>query len=289
MRETSPTARRRRLGAELRRFREAAGLTSYEAAERLGWASNSKISRIENGRISVTWNDVAAMLDLYGVGPGEIRDRLITLARRSKEKSWWQPYSDLLDNKEYATVIDLETAASSARLFHPLMVPGLLQTPDYARAIIARSGPLALDDVEIERRVELRMERQAVLAEGGNMHGLWVVIDEAALHRVIGSPQIMRKQLRHLSSEARRRPVTVQVIPYTVGPHASLAGAFGIFSFPEADAGDVVFVDTLAGNLFLDRGTDVRTARIGFDHLRASALSAAESDDLIIRIAETYE
>lgn len=288
MRETSPTARRRRLGAELRRFREAAGLTSYEAAERLGWASNSKISRIENGRISVTWSDVAAMLDLYGVGPGKTRDRLTTLARRSKEKSWWQPYSDLLD-KEYATVIDLETAASSARLFHPLMVPGLLQTPDYARAIIARSGPLALDDVEIERRIELRMKRQAVLADGDNMHSLWIVIDEAALHRVIGGLQVMREQLLHLNSEARRHQITVQVIPYTVGPHASLAGAFGIFSFPEADAGDAVFLDTLAGNLFLDREADVRAARIGFDHLRASALSAADSADLIVRIAGTYE
>jgi hypothetical protein len=168
------------------------------------------------------------------------------------------------------------------------MVPGLLQTPDYARAIIARSGPLALDDVEIERRVELRMERQAVLAEGGNMHGLWVVIDEAALHRLIGGPQIMRKQLLHLNSEARRHRITVQVIPNAVGPHASLAGAFGIFSFSEADAGDVVFVDTLAGNLFLDREADVRAARIGFDHLRASALSAADSADLIVSVAETY-
>ncbi|MEV5710226.1 helix-turn-helix transcriptional regulator [Actinoallomurus sp. NPDC052274] len=286
MRQTSPTARRRRLGAELRRFREAAGLTSYEAAERLGWASNSKISRIENGRISVTWSDVAAMLDLYGAGPGETRDRLITLARRSKEKSWWQPYSDLLD-KEYATVIDLETAASGLRIFQALAIPGLLQTPDYARTIITRSGPLDLDEAEVERRVELRMQRQAILSMDGRL-ALWVVLDEAALRRVIGGPEIMREQLVHLTEEARHCNVTIQVIPYSVGPHASLPGSFGIFSFPESQDRDVVFVDTLAGTLFLDREADVQAATLGFDHLCASALGIAESADLISAIAESF-
>ncbi|MEV5747032.1 helix-turn-helix transcriptional regulator [Actinoallomurus sp. NPDC052308] len=249
MRATSPTARRRRLGAELRRFREAAGLTSYEAAERLGWASNSKISRIENGRISVTWSDVAAMLDLYGAGPGETRDRLITLARRSKEKSWWQPYSDLLD-KEYATVIDLETAASGLRIFQALAIPGLLQTPDYARTIITRSGPLDLDESEVERRVELRVQRQTILAQEGGFD-LWAILDEAALRRMIGDPTVMREQLLHLNHEARRPHVTVQVVPYAVGPHASLAGSIGIYSFSEPSDRDVAFVETLAGHLIL--------------------------------------
>lgn len=287
MRGTSPTARRRRLGAELRRFREAAGLTSYEAAERLGWASNSKISRIENGRISVTWSDVAAMLDLYGVGPGETRDRLITLARRSKEKSWWQPYSDLLD-KEYATVIDLETAASGLRIFQALAIPGLLQTPDYARTIITRSGPLDLDEAEVERRVELRIQRQAVLARGGGGFDLWAILDEAALRRVIGGPTIMHQQLLHLAREARRPHVTIQVIPYGVGPHASLPGSIGLYSFPEPKDREVAFVETLAGHLFLEREADVRTATIGFDHLRAKALGAADSVDLIVAHAKAF-
>ncbi|MCO6006054.1 helix-turn-helix domain-containing protein [Actinoallomurus purpureus] len=285
-RESSPTARRRRLGAELRRLRETAGLTSYEASERLGWSSNSKTSRIENGRISVAWGDVSDMLDLYGVGPGETHNRLIALARKSKEKSWWQPFSDLLD-KEYATVIDLETAASQLRIFQALAIPGLLQTPDYARAIITRSGPLDLDEEEVERRVQLRMQRQAILARDGDL-GLWVVLDEAALRRVIGSSQIMHGQLIHLAREARQPNVTVQVIPYDVGPHASLPGSAGIFSFPQPRDRDVVFVDTLAGTLFLEREADVRAATLGFDHLRASALSVAESVEMISAVAESY-
>ncbi|GAB3962928.1 helix-turn-helix transcriptional regulator [Actinoallomurus acanthiterrae] len=285
-RESSPTARRRRLGAELRRFREAVGLTSYEASERLGWSSNSKISRIENGRISVAWGDVSDMLDLYSVGPGETRDRLIALARDSKQKSWWQPFSDLLD-KEYATVIDLETAASGLRIFQALAIPGLLQTPDYARAIITRSGPLDLDKEEVERRIQLRMERQAIVAAGDL--ALWVILDEAALRRVIGGPNIMHEQLLCLSQEARRPHVTIQVVPYSTGPHASLAGSFGIYSFPEQGDRDVVFVDTIGGHLFLERGADIRAATLGFDHLRAAALGAADSADLIVTIAESSQ
>lgn len=286
-RESSPTARRRRLGAELRRLREAAGPTAAEVAERLGWASNSKVSRIENGRISVAWGDVSDMLDLYGVGSGETRDRLIALARESRQKSWWQPFSDLLA-KEYATVIDLETAASELRIFQALAVPGLLQTADYARAIITRSGPLDLDEEEVERRVRLRTERQAVLADEGGLE-LWVVLDEAALRRMIGGPNVMREQLLRLAEEARRPRVTIQVVPYGAGPHASLAGAFGIYSFPERGDRDVVFVDTIGGHLFLERATDIRAATLGFDHLRAAALGAADSADLIVTVAESFQ
>jgi transcriptional regulator with XRE-family HTH domain len=285
-RESSPTARRRRLGAELRRLRETAGLTAAEAAERLGWASNSKVSRIENGRVSVSWGDVSDMLDLYGVGSGETRDRLIALARESRQKSWWQPFSDLLV-KEYATVIDLETAASELRLFQALAVPGLLQTAAYARAIITRSGPLDLDEEEVERRVRLRMERQDILAKESGLE-LWVVLDEAALRRMIGGADVMREQLLQLAEEARRPQVTVQVISYDAGPHASLSGSIGIYSFPEPRDRDVAFVETLAGHLFLEREAEIRAATIGFDHLRAEALGAADSADLIVAAAESY-
>ena len=281
---TGPTVRRRRLGAELRRIRETQHVTAEDAAIRLGWYK-AKVSKIETGTITIPWSDVVELLDLYGCDDAGKREALIQLAKQAKQKGWWQPFNDLL-SRDYATLIDLESAASSLRIYYPLTVPGLLQTADYARTIIGRSGPLELDEDSVERRVQLRLQRQAVIAEEPGLE-MWVVLDEAALHRLIGGPVVMRAQLRRLAQAARIPGVTVQVIPYEAGPHASMASSVGIVAFPEPDE-DIVYIETIVGILFLEREAEIRAATLGFDYLRAAALSAADSLDLIVSVAKSY-
>lgn len=281
---SSPTSRRRRLGLELRRLREAAGLTGEDVGKQLGW-SVSKVSRIEKARAAVPWSDVSDLLDVYGV-EGETRAALIQLCKDSKQQAWWQSYNDVLSSfKNLANYIDLEAAASSLRMYTPLTVPGLLQTEDYARAITATAGPLDLTDAEIERRVELRLQRQAIIAKDPPLR-LWAILDEAALHREVGGIEVMRGQLRHLSQIARRPEITLQVIPYGVGAHVAMAGAFSIFSF--SDGPDMLYVETIIGTLYLDREVDIAASALHFDHLRAKAHTAINSYKLINEISRSY-
>ena len=168
----SPTVRRRRLGREIRILRERSELTLEEAGGRINW-SDSKLSRLERGQGVVRWGDISDLLDLYEMADGPARDALVQLARDANLVGWWQPYSDIL-SKDYATYIDLETAATSLRQYQTLVVPGLLQTPDYARSVITDSGALNYRSDEVERRVTLRMERQAVLADENPLN-LWAV------------------------------------------------------------------------------------------------------------------
>ncbi|WP_067825216.1 helix-turn-helix domain-containing protein [Actinomadura kijaniata] len=284
-RRSSQTVRRRRLGAELRRLRESRGISAEDVIRHMDWSA-SKLSRIETGRIAVLWEAVAALLDFYGIKDGEEREALIRLAREAKQVGWWQPYSDFL-SKDYRTYIDLETAASEANIFQPLGVPGLLQTPDYARAVISDAGALDLDDEAIERRVNLRMERQQVL-DGDHPLKLWAILDEAALRREIGGRETMKGQLRRLAEVARRPGVTLQVIPFEAGVHASLTSTFGIFRFAEEDEPDVAYIESFAGTLYLERLSEIQAANLTFDHLRATAKSAADSLRLIRAIAEQY-
>lgn len=282
---SSPTVRRRQLGTELRQLREAKGLTGDEVTERLGWY-NAKVSRIEKGRISVPWSDVADLLDVYEVTDPAVREALVQLAKAARQKEWWQPYSDLL-SKNARTYIGLEAAAETLRTYQPSSVPGLLQTPAYARAVIMRGGPLTLSDEEVERRLGLRLKRQDVISNTGNLD-LWAVLDEAVLHREIGGPRVMEEQLRHLTDMAARPRVDLQVLPFSAGPHASLGGMIGIFSFPGPDE-DVACIDTAAGTLFLERSMDVRKTSAAFQHLTATALSPAESIDLIAAAIRRYQ
>ncbi|MCP2342047.1 hypothetical protein FHU30_007436 [Actinomadura rupiterrae] len=247
--------------------------------------SDSKISRIETGRVSATVGDVRDMLDLYEVTDPDTRNALFGLAREAVQQGWWQPYNDLL-SRNYATFIDLEAAAAWMRIFEPLVVPGLLQTPAYAREIIRKGGPLELDENELERRVELRMRRQTVAQESGL--SLWVVLDEAVLHKQVGDKQVMRAQLERLVTEARTSRLALHVIPSESGGHAATSGAFGIFVFPDDDDRDSVYVDTMAGTLYLDRPSDVAAANLVFDHLLVAALNSDDSLALIAAVAEKY-
>lgn len=238
--------------------------------------------------LAAPWGDVSDLLDLYGVEDAETREALIQLARDSKQQAWWQPYNDVLASfRNLSTYIDLESAAESARVFTPLTVPGLLQTEGYARAITATAGPLSLSDDEIEKRVELRMRRQSVLVAEPPLE-LWAILDEAVLHRMVGDARIMAEQLAFLIEAARRPEITIQVIPFGAGAHAAMAGAFSIFAFPEPDAPAVAYVEAVTGTLYLDREADVRAATLAFDHLRASASSAAESLELVKTVAGRY-
>lgn len=281
---SSPTSRRRRLGLELRRLREVAGLTGEDVGKQLGW-SVSKVSRIEKARAAVPWSDVSDLLDVYDVDD-TTRTALIQLCKDSKQQAWWQPYNDVLASfKNLANYIDLESAASSLRIYTPLTIPGLLQTEDYARAIVSATWPLELTDLEIQRRVELRMQRQKIIGLDPPLR-LWAILDEASLHREVGGTGVMRAQLEHLGRVAHRPEITIQVIPFDAGGHVAMSGAFSIFSFD--DDPDVVSVEAVTGTLYLDRNADISAAAVRFDHLRSTAHTAIDSVKLIHEVARKY-
>jgi transcriptional regulator with XRE-family HTH domain len=283
--DRSPTVRRRRLGIELRRLRETAGLMIEDVATHLE-CSSSKVSRIETGKAVPRLRDVRDMLDLYSVTDTQ-RDLLLTIVREAQQKGWWTDYEDVLP-AGFETYVGLEADAASVRTYQ-LDVHGLLQTEPYARAIL-RAGHL-MDDAEgIERRVDLRVRRQRLL-HGSPPIELWAVLDEAALHRQVGGPQVMSDQLYHLVKVSELPNVTIQVLPFSRGAHPGVIGPFSLIEFPEPTDDDVVYVDSPAGNIYLEKPDDVRRYTLVFDHLRAVALapddSAALIDGMAAALAET--
>jgi transcriptional regulator with XRE-family HTH domain len=274
----SPTVRRRRLAAELRALRDKSGLTIEQVAARME-VSSSKISRIETARVSTPPRDVRDLLDIYEV-TGERREALLTIARQARQKNWLDAYSDL----PLAAVADMEDAASSIRLYSALVVPGLLQTADYARAII-RGILVDKDPDEIERRIQLRRERQLLL-EREDSPVLWVVVDEAVLRRVIGGPEIQRAQLHRLAEATAIPRVTLQVLPFSAGAHAGLDGEFTVIGFQEAADQDVVYIENTMSDLYLESIDAIRRYNLLFDHLRAKALDPARSADFFTMVAK---
>jgi transcriptional regulator with XRE-family HTH domain len=277
--EHSPTVRRRRLALELRRLREAAKLTCEEVADHLE-CSASKISRVETGRVSVSPRDVRDMLELYGV-PGAQRESLVQLARDSRQKGWWHAYSDTMQ-PQMATYIGLESAASEIRIYEVSLIPGLLQTEDYARAVI-RAGMVNSPSEDIDRRVSLLMARQpAVVRE--DPPKVWTVLDEAALRRRVGGSGLMRLQLEHLLEQAALPNVAVQVIPFAGGAHPAMGRPFIILVFPERVDTDVVYLEDLTSALYLEDVAEVDRYNVFFNHLRATALSFDDSAALITSV-----
>jgi transcriptional regulator with XRE-family HTH domain len=276
-----PTVRRRRLAGELKRLRIAAGLTGEQAAERLaplGRWSASKVSRIETGRVAVHHGDVADLLDLYGVEPGAAREELIEIARESGKRGWWQSYRDVLPG-HITPILDFEAETSAMRFMHNQLVPGLLQTPDYARALIRSCRPEAPAE-EVDRLVALRLDRQKLL-DRTDPPQLWVILDEAALRRPVGGTQAMRSQLNRLLERAVDPGTVVQVIPFAAGEHTGLDMPFTILSFPGDDDPDVVYLEQHTTACYVEDECDVKLYNVYFDHLRASALSPRESRTLI--------
>lgn len=277
----SPTVRRRRLALELRRLREAARLTCEEVADHLE-CSASKISRVETGRVSVSPRDVRDMLDLYGV-PAAQRESLVQLARDSRQKAWWHAFSDTMQ-PQFATYVGLESAACQIRIYEASLIPELLQTEDYARAVI-RSGMTSSPGEGVERQVALRMARQSAITRDDDPPKVWAVLDEAALRRQVGGPGVMQMQLERLLAQAALPNVAIQVIPFAHGgAHPAMGRPFIILVFPERVDTDVVYLEDLTSAFHLEDVAEVDRYNVFFNHLRATALSFDDSSALITSV-----
>lgn len=274
VRRRSPTARRRRLARELRRLREEVGLTIETVASRME-CSASKISRTENAQVAPTARDVRYLLGIYGVSDDRC-EQLVQIAREARQKAWWQPYGDVARGR----YVGLETAASTIRAYEALLIPGLLQTREYARAASRAARPDLPPEV-IERKVDLRVARQQLL-DATDPPDFFLVLDEAALHRPIGGREVMRDQLQRLADMADRTNVTVQILPYEAGEHAGLDGAFVILSFPDVEDPDLVYLDNAAGGLYLETEHELFRYGLTFENLRAAALEPDDSMDRIV-------
>lgn len=269
------------LGSQLRRLREARGITRDDAGYAIR-GSGSKISRMELGRVGFKERDIVDLLDLYGVDKAEA-DALVTLAKEANSPGWWHNYSDLLPDW-FQVYVGLEEAASLIRLYEVQFVPGLLQTPEYARAVIELGQPSAPPE-EVERRVSLRMARQALFSKADGPR-LWAVLDEAALRRPIGGEEVMRGQLAHLIEAAREPNITLQVVPFRSGGHAAEAGAFTIMRFPETDLPDVVYLEHLTSALYLDKREDVERYTEVMERLSVEGESPEHTVDILSGMLE---
>ncbi len=274
------TVVRMMLGAQLRRLREAAGITPDQAGYEIR-ASRSKISRLEHGRVGCKIRDVSDLLTLYGVADEQMRAGLLSLARQANNQGWWTQYGDILPDW-FETYLGLEAAASLIRTFELQFVHGLFQTEGYARAV-TMLGHRAAPETEIDRRVSLRMARQDLLSSAQPPR-VWSVMDEAALRRPVGGRDVMRGQLNRLLEVAGLNQVTLQVVPFRRGGHAAAGGSFTVLRFGEPDLPDVVYIEQLTSALYLERRNDVDHYMEIMNRLSAEALTPAGTTKLIKEI-----
>jgi transcriptional regulator with XRE-family HTH domain len=271
----SPSMRRRRLAAELRKLREQTGLSVTDAAKKLGWQT-SRLSRIETRQSGIPTPDLRKLLNTYAVEDEEYRKYLTELARRVNERGWWQKYAGLIGS-EYADLIGLEEEARAIRAYEQELVPGLLQTPDYARAVIRAAWPASTVQ-QIDRWVEVRIERQEVLVRSDPPPPRFsVVLSEAVLRRPVGGREVMRGQLEHLMRPRDRANVTIQVLPFDAGVHPAMAGPFTMMTFPDPNDLGIVNVENATGALILEEPTEIRVYDEIWSTIQASALSADDS------------
>ncbi|MFI7676842.1 helix-turn-helix domain-containing protein [Actinophytocola sp. NPDC049390] len=275
----SPTVRRRRLAARLRELRENANLTIDEVGDKLE-CSASKISRIETGHVGVTPRDVRDMLEVYGVDDDE-REALVQLAREARKKGWWHAYNEVFTG----SFVGLESDASFLHTHQALLVPGLLQTEPYMRAVIRAIRP-DVTEADVELRVRARINRQKLITEESNPPEYWAVLDEAVLTRVVGGPEAMRDQLKKLVELASLPHVTLQVVPFSAGAHAGMEAPFLILGFPEQADPDVVYVENSTSGVYLEQPEDVHRYTLMFDHLRAAALKPDDTVEMVDRAAD---
>jgi len=277
-RRGSPTLRRRQLGQELRRLREAAGTTIDQVAERLN-CSASKISRIETGQSGVSSREVRDILAAYEV-EGELAEWLVEMAREAKQRGWWQLYGTVLTS----AYVGLEAAAAELRSFEPLVIPGLLQTEEYARAMVLAGWP-DMSTEEVEQRIRVRMKRQSLLFQDDPLQ-LSIILDEAALRRPVGGIDAMRRQLDKLVNAAGLPHVTLQVLPLSAGAHGGMDGAFTILLFEEQANQNLVFAANGAGGLFLEKDDEIERYASIFAGLQRGALSPTRSIEMIATLAK---
>jgi transcriptional regulator with XRE-family HTH domain len=280
----APTVRLRRLAAELRALRESAGLTRENVADRTG-INTVTLYRIENARARPQARTLMTLLDLYEVAE-ERKAELGAMLRDARQRGWLQAYESMLP-QPYTTYIGFEAEAASIWNYETLFVPGLLQTEDYASAVTRAGIPGGTDD-EIGRRVEVRMQRQQVL-EGDNPPGLWVIMDEAAIRRQVGGSAVMRAQLDRLVQAAALPHITLQLIPFSAGAHAGMLGSFVLMQFDDEAVSDVIYLDSMAGTLFLESGGELRRYRLAFEYLRADAVSPDGSRALLAEVRDEMQ
>jgi len=277
----APPVRRRLLGAALRRFREQAGYTLEDAA-RILECDRSKISRIETGQRGVRPKELRELLVEYGVDDSR-RDALLAVARQAHQAGWWQSYSHVLSDA-YQDFIGLEATAATISTYEAQLVPGLLQTEDYAKAIAAASL-VGESQEEREQFVQVRLTRQQVLARAEPLQ-FWAILSEGALRQMVGGREVMRAQLRYLVEINHNLPnVNLQVLPFAAGAHAATSGPFVIMKFPEAPDLGVVYLEGQTGGIYLESADEVARYNLVFEHLRATALSTAATVRLIEEVA----
>ncbi|MDG4827893.1 helix-turn-helix transcriptional regulator [Solwaraspora sp. WMMD1047] len=278
-RASGPTIARWQLGRQIKAAREAARITQIEIAEVLA-CSESKIYKLEAGDVGINRGDLIVMLDRYGITDEQRRLTIFDLQQQGKQRGWWAKYGQLPSN--YSMYVGLEGAAVEVKNFELAVVPGLLQTEEYAHAITSAAWPGQED--EVRRRVELRMARQACLTEDPPLK-FWGIVDEGVLHRRTGGAEVMRAQLRHLIDLSKRPNIELQVVPFGEGWHPGAIGSFSILEFPEDVHSPVAYVVSQAGDAYLEREDDMRRVTLTYTHLHAAALSASKSRDLIAAIA----
>ncbi|MBG6066091.1 transcriptional regulator [Micromonospora ureilytica] len=279
---TGPTVLRMLLGAQLRRLRESSGVTREGA----GWeirSSESKISRMELGRVGFKERDVADLLTLYGVTEEHERDALLKLARDANSPGWWHRYGDVLPSW-FQSYLGLEAAAALIRSYEVQFVPGLLQTREYARAVVLL-GHGAAGAGEIDRRVGLRMQRQQLL-QRENPPQLWAVVDEAALRRPIGGAEVMRGQLTALIEATKSPHIRLQVIPFAAGGHAAAGGAFTILRFGDQELPDIVYIEQLTSAIYLDKRDDLDYYAVAMERLCVEAEPPERTAEILGRLLD---
>ncbi|MFE5599846.1 helix-turn-helix domain-containing protein [Streptomyces coelicoflavus] len=279
---------RRQLATRLRELREASGLTLTEVSEQIE-VNQGSLSRIETGERGTTPVLVRALLDCYAVTDTELRDDILDLVRADKEqqKPWWRKYSTVLTPTRYDGYLALEAGAIALANYQPLLVPGLLQTEDYARAVIVQMRPNLGAD-QVDALVKVRMERQESRLSGERPAELSAVLDEAVLHRAIGSPSVMRRQFENLVQAGEQPNVTIQLLPFSLGAHPGLYGPFVVLIFPQPTV-PLVWLENPHNSVYLESPSDVQNYTDTFDQLRASALSPAETRTRLNRTAEELE
>jgi transcriptional regulator with XRE-family HTH domain len=282
---SGPTVLRILLGSQLRKLREAKGVAREAAGYEIR-ASESKISRMELGRVGFKERDVADLLTLYGVtGEGE-REALLALAREANNPGWWHRFGDVLPSW-FQAYLGLESAAALIRTYEVQFIPGLLQTRDYARAVVLLGHGRAPND-EVERRVNLRMTRQNIFDRTDPPH-LWAVVDEAALRRPIGGPEVMRGQVASLIEATKLPNIRIQVIPFQAGGHAAAGGAFSILRFPDQELPDVVYIEQLTSALYLDKRDDVDQYAAAMERVCVEAEPPDRTAEILERILRDFD
>lgn len=280
-RQHPPTVRLRRLAAELRRLRAAAQLTREDVTDRTG-INGATLYRIEKARARPQKRTLLALLDLYEAA-AEQRADLLAVQSGSNDQGWLRPYHSELP-EEYTAYIGFEAEARAVRNYESLFIPGLAQTEDYARAVVKGGLPTA-GQKEVAQRVQARMERQALLAKEHPLQ-LWAIVDEAAIRRMVGGRSVMQEQAQHLLKLMEEPHITFQVIPFDKGAHAGMTGSFVHMDFPDPADPELVYVDTPAGDLFLESEAEIRRYKSMFEHLQAVAVGPNDSADLLTKVAE---